>query len=167
MKENELRENTICALCKDRIGKSQVPTFLTVNIKQYKLNHQAITRQSGLESMLGSPVLAQAMGPDEDLATKMQDRTITVCFTCAAMKETTVAEMLTAGIEKDLARDGIPKSEFLPQEEYIIERINTSHTGRILITTALVKKYRELTKDYESTNEEIRAEMISKYSDYI
>lgn len=47
---------------------AQGSIFYRVTIEQCGLDRTAIRRQAGLEMMLGSPALAAAMGPDEDIA---------------------------------------------------------------------------------------------------
>jgi hypothetical protein len=46
----------------------QGPIFYRVTVEQCGLDRHAVQRQAGLEQMLGSPVLAAVMGPDEDIA---------------------------------------------------------------------------------------------------
>lgn len=46
----------------------QGPIFYRVTVEQCGLDRNAIQRQAGLELMLGSPALASAMGPNEDVA---------------------------------------------------------------------------------------------------
>ena len=48
----------------------------------------AVRRQSGLAEMLGgNGLLAQVMGPNEDMADKISETEITVCEKCAQDKE--------------------------------------------------------------------------------
>lgn len=62
----------------------------------------------------------------------------------------------------------VPKVDKLnPDEIWIVDRIEESITGRILIKTHLVNKYRKMTSNYAGTNSEIRSEMLIKYSEYI
>lgn len=55
----------------------QGPIFYRVTVEQCGLDRSAIQRQAGLEMMVGSPVLADALGPDEDIAKILSKQ---VCF---------------------------------------------------------------------------------------
>ncbi len=84
MKEKELRENAECRLCNEKIGKSQIPMFMTVTVKRYALKLDAIMRQQCFAMQLGNNgLIASVMGPDEDLAEIVGENTITVCEKCA------------------------------------------------------------------------------------
>lgn len=86
MKEKELRDMSVCGICKKKIGASGVPMFFRVTIEQYVLDVRAVQRQNALGIMIGAP-LAQVMGPDEDLAKKTHGVKIPVCFKCGTEKE--------------------------------------------------------------------------------
>lgn len=93
MKEKELREVAICAMCENKIGHTGLPLFWRVRIRRYGLKTDAIKRQQGLTMMLdGHALLAQVMGPDEDMAEKILETEITVCEKCA-MDQTCVAAL--------------------------------------------------------------------------
>jgi len=83
MKEKELRKNAICGLCGKKIGDTGLPLFWRVKIERWSLNMDAVIRQQDLTMMLGHAGLAQAMGPDEDMAEKLYEAEITVCENCA------------------------------------------------------------------------------------
>ena len=84
MKERELREVCTCGLCKNKIGTASSLFFMRVNIQRYGLNYDALERQQGLAMQLdGNALLANAMGPDEDMADIICEKTITVCDTCS------------------------------------------------------------------------------------
>ncbi len=51
--------------------------------------------------------------------------------------------------------------------DWICERIITSHTGRVIISTHLIKKYRDIINDHEIPNWEIKDKMINEFGDYI
>lgn len=85
MKEKELRKVSVCRLCDEKIGKSGLPLFMRVSVKRYGLKADAIKRQQGLGMMLGGHgLLAQVMGPNEDMAEIIHENEITVCETCAS-----------------------------------------------------------------------------------
>lgn len=102
MKEKELREAAICGICGDPIGKSGLPMFLRVTVKRYGLEHAALQRQQGLTMMLGGEAaLASVMGPDQDLATLLDERTITVCEAKCAQTHPLFYEVLLGGDDED------------------------------------------------------------------
>ncbi len=91
MKEAELREVSTCSLCNKKIGASGMPFFWRVRVERYGLKMDALSRQQGLGMMLGGHgLLAQVMGPDEDIAEKISSIEITVCEDCST-KHTCVA----------------------------------------------------------------------------
>lgn len=55
------------------------------------------------------------------------------------------------------------------KEEYnwFLERLDTSHTGRTLVSAQLVKKFKKLSEDEYSDNVEIRNYIISYFSNVI
>lgn len=53
------------------------------------------------------------------------------------------------------------------EKNWITERIETSHTGRIIIRQNLVKKYRKIIGDYHSPNWKIRDIMIREFESKI
>lgn len=84
MKETELRKHAICDNCKKPIGHTQLPLFWTVTIDRWGIDLQAMRRQSGLSMLLGSTNLAQVMGADEDMATRILGPVeLTLCEECA------------------------------------------------------------------------------------
>lgn len=85
MKEKELRKFAICIVCKKPFGHTGLPLFWRLTIERHGVNRQAIQRQDGLAALLGgSSLLAQVMGPDEEMTTPMVEPiTVTVCEKCA------------------------------------------------------------------------------------
>lgn len=81
MKEAELREHATCHACNEKIGSTGLPIFYTVTRKTYGLDLNATQRQQGLGLMIGGQ-LAQVMGPDEDLASVIDETEITLCAHC-------------------------------------------------------------------------------------
>lgn len=94
MKEKELRECAICAVCGKKICACGIPVFYRLTVARYGVNAKAIRRQAGLEMVLGgNAVLAQAMGPDEEMTTTLvEPNTITVCDACST-KPLMIAEL--------------------------------------------------------------------------
>ncbi len=93
MKESELREVAKCVICGKGIMHSGLPLFYRVRIVRYGLKMNAIKRQQGMAEMLdGHALLAEIMGPNEDMAEQILSKEITVCETCS-VKQTSVAEL--------------------------------------------------------------------------
>ena len=60
--------------------------------------------------------------------------------------------------------------EIQKQKDWIYERIETSHTGKVIIKDYLIKKYRKLTDDVScigAPNWFVRTKMIEEFKDYI
>lgn len=85
MKEAELRKHADCSVCGRPIGASGLPLFWTVRLERWGLDVGAMARQDGLAALLGgSSRLAQVMGTNADMATRIGDPVVaTVCETCA------------------------------------------------------------------------------------
>ncbi len=101
MKERELRKHANCSLCGNKIMASGVPLFWRVTFEQFGVDAKAVMRQTGLTMMLGgNAVIAQAMGPDEEMAVPvMEPVTITVCATCSTGDSRCVAALAERGRE--------------------------------------------------------------------
>lgn len=83
MKERELREHSVCCVCKQKIGRGG-PTFSILSFDVYTLNIEALQRQQGLTMFLGgSASLAQVMGPNEDMADLVSSTKFTLCGNCS------------------------------------------------------------------------------------
>ena len=96
MKEKELRAHATCSLCRKKIGASGLPLFYRLTVERFGVDLHAVRRQSGLEMLLGGAVhIAQAMGPDEEMATPVMDKLVlVVCEPCStAMRPCCVAEL--------------------------------------------------------------------------
>ncbi len=83
MKESELRKVAECRICHKKIGPSGIPLFWRIRFERYGLKSDVIQRHQGL---------AAVMGPDEDMADRIDSFEITVCETCAG-KNTSVYQM--------------------------------------------------------------------------
>jgi hypothetical protein len=83
MREEELREHATCSKCGLKIGHTGLPLFWTVKVQRFGLDAGAMQRQHGLAAIVGSAVLARAMGPDEELAKSVMDPVeLTLCEEC-------------------------------------------------------------------------------------
>ena len=71
-----------CIVCGEGVAHDNNLIFYRVRLTRLMINPSAIRRQAGLEMMLGSPALAQVMGPDEDLATEMDEQEALICQDC-------------------------------------------------------------------------------------
>jgi hypothetical protein len=90
MKEEELRKHTKCSVCGKGIGHTGLPYFWMLTVERYGINFEAMKRQDGLAAYLGHTGLAEALGPNEDMAEKIMDTvTLTLCEDCA-MKQLTI-----------------------------------------------------------------------------
>jgi hypothetical protein len=84
MKEKELRELATCSLCDKKIGETGLPLFYKLTVERFGLDLNACRRRMGLDLMIGSPVLAMAFSPDEDLAQSLHGPvTYSVCELCS------------------------------------------------------------------------------------
>lgn len=86
MKERELRAAADCAICGKPFGHTGLPMFWRVTIERHGVLLDRMKRQDGLAAMLGgNSLLAQVMGPDEEMTTPLLGPvTVTVCEHCAA-----------------------------------------------------------------------------------
>lgn len=95
MKERELRAHSDCSLCGNKIGHTGLPLFWRLTVERFGIDVNAVRRQDGLTAVLGGHVaIAQAMGPDDDMATPlMEPLTLTVCESCACHSGLPVAAL--------------------------------------------------------------------------
>ena len=83
LKELELRQQ--CGACGQGICNNNSMTLYKVSLELHVIDYGAIRRQSGLETMMGgAAVLAQVMGPNEDMTEFMGRKELLVCQVCAA-----------------------------------------------------------------------------------
>jgi len=105
MRELELRQHAVCNLCRRKIGASGLPLFWRVTIERFGVDLRAIERQDGLGACLSNSMLANMMGPDEDLAKQMMDPVkLTICETCAAEDNRPLMVLADCG-PKERSRD--------------------------------------------------------------
>lgn len=87
MKRKELLQHTTCSLCRRKIGATGLPLFWVVRVERHGIKLDAVRRQDGLAGFLGSPALADVMGPGEELTeVLMPTVTLTVCEPCSTDK---------------------------------------------------------------------------------
>lgn len=99
MKQTEFQK---CALCGQGVMHSSQITFYRVSIEHMVVNVGAVRRQAGLEMMLGSPMLAHAMGAQEDMAKAVSPPcTVLVCQECGITQERPVASLYEAAQSPD------------------------------------------------------------------
>ncbi len=93
MKQRDIKP---CLLCGKGVMHSNQLTFYRLRVEHMVCNLPAIRRQAGLEMMMGgNALIANVMGPDEDMAKPVcEPETIVVCQECGMMKDTPVAVML-------------------------------------------------------------------------
>jgi len=110
MKEKELREAAVCAVCHQPFGHTGLPFFWRVTIERFGVDIRAVQRQDGLAAMIGSSLIANVMGADEELAKPfMEPVKITVCEECS-----TENIMIAALVE--MGEDGPHKTDETPGE---------------------------------------------------
>src|SRR4051812_43025168 len=82
LKQEDLRP---CSFCGKGVMHTGIPQFFRVTIERMVANRQAITRQHGLEMMMGgNALLANIMGPNEDMAEVLDSvQNALVCHACA------------------------------------------------------------------------------------
>src|SRR5699024_4979338 len=82
MKQRELKN---CASCGQGVMHDGCPLFFRISVEEHNVDLNAVQRQAGLEVALGSPDLAQIMGPDADISKKISEQQgLIVCFECAS-----------------------------------------------------------------------------------
>lgn len=83
MKAQEIIKVAKCANCGNPFGKTGAPFFYRVSIETFGVDFAAMRRYDGLAMMMGSTALANAMGPDEDIALPVGEPVkVTLCSDC-------------------------------------------------------------------------------------
>jgi len=78
LKERDLQR---CASCGNR---HEAAVLYRVTVETFGLDLGAIRRQIGLGMMMGgNAAIAQVMGPDEDMAKRIDTSTVILCLDCA------------------------------------------------------------------------------------
>jgi hypothetical protein len=80
------KDFTPCHLCGKGVMHAGHPLFLRISIDRMGVNRKAVEQAHGLELMMGgNALLANVMGPNEDLATVIDGKhDMLVCSTCAS-----------------------------------------------------------------------------------
>ncbi len=88
MKEKELRERAVCNSCGKKVGACGSPFIWTVKIERHMVDMAPMKRQDGLTAMLGgNAMLANVMGMDEAMTTRISSSDRTVCDDCAMLTD--------------------------------------------------------------------------------
>jgi hypothetical protein len=103
-------EITKCVLCGNGLARGGAICFYRVRVEQFVFDARAIDRRHGLETFFGGggpgAALAQAMGPDEDLAKQMSDsKPRLVCQSCALETACALPRVLDAAGEEGKDRE--------------------------------------------------------------
>lgn len=74
-----------CAACGKGVLHTGVPLAWRVTIERFGLDRRAIDQQHGLELLIGDPRIAHVMGPDGDLAKRIDSPDVQLlCEQCFA-----------------------------------------------------------------------------------
>ena len=112
MKEKELRQLAVCKGCGKKLGASfrdnhTLPMFWKITAERFIIDDGAMKRQAGLEMMLNGHVgLAQAMGPDEDMAKRIMEPVILCLCEHCAVSERQIIGALAMDVEKEDEDEG-------------------------------------------------------------
>lgn len=71
IKRKELKP---CAICGHGVMRAGIPIFYRITVETFFIDLRAVQRQHELEMMIGNPAIAHAMGPDADLAKRLEER---------------------------------------------------------------------------------------------
>ena len=77
------------------------PLFYQFSIKHMMINVGAVHRQSGFDRMMGNPMIASIMGPNEDMATQLNDGDVLLCQECAVNSDVSIAELLEVALNSE------------------------------------------------------------------
>lgn len=82
-----------CALCRKGVMHANDITFYRVRIERFVVDLNAVQRAHGMEMMMGgNAVIANVMGPNEDLAKLFTGpHEILICSSCALRDKTPIA----------------------------------------------------------------------------
>jgi len=74
--------------------------FYRIKLETLLINFDAVRRQAGMEMMMGNPMLAQVMGPDEDLATSVIEHEMLICAGCFLNVDNRLANLLDIELDE-------------------------------------------------------------------
>lgn len=81
MKQTEIKP---CCRCGKGVMHTGLPLLWQLTIQRMQIDVGAVRRQHGLEMMLGSPLLAFHMGPQENMVKPLLEaHTVWLCEACA------------------------------------------------------------------------------------
>lgn len=92
LKRSQIEKVIRCIRCGKKLGHAL--TFMVLRLDRFMFNHRAIQRQHGLELVVGNAAIAQALGPDEELAVAIVDRPVEV----GVCQDCTIEPMILAGV---------------------------------------------------------------------
>lgn len=97
-----------CLICGNGVMHCRSPLFYRIKIDHMMMDLKAVQRAQGLEMMMGGgvegSVIANAMGPDEDLAFRFSGDTFLICQECS-IKDISISR-LCEYIEEKKDREG-------------------------------------------------------------
>lgn len=93
MKQKDFKK---CVLCNKGMMNGGAIHFYRIRLENFIINIDAVRRQAGMEMMMGSPTIAQAMGPDEDMATSMGEQEMLICANCFLNSDVRLFSLLNA-----------------------------------------------------------------------
>ena len=100
------KDFTMCLCCGKGVAHAGDLTFLRIHIDYMMLNPRAITRQHGLEQMVGNAALAAVLGPNEDMAARIGSGEGLICGTCMLKPESLATPFSFFEMAQDMATSG-------------------------------------------------------------
>ena len=82
MKEEELRKHCTCRICKEKIGQKVIPCLWKIHAERHVIDGRAIKAHAGLEAIVGSPMIASVMSPNQDMTQCMSSMDVMICDEC-------------------------------------------------------------------------------------
>ena len=79
----ELRKHAKCDICGEKIGSTGVPLFFVVKVDEYMIDMVKVQKQTALSTMMGNSIVANIMGVDDEMASVVKSKEITVCSNCS------------------------------------------------------------------------------------
>lgn len=81
--DREIQSFVACSRCKHPIAHKGIPTFYTVEIKQFAINEQAIRRRDANVRFMGTASGSAALGFNDSMAVQVPFNVrFAVCITC-------------------------------------------------------------------------------------
>lgn len=75
-----------CCICNKGVMNQGIPIFLRITVERFGVDRAAVDRAHGMELMMGgNALLANIMGPDENLAKKIDgEKDLLICHGCSS-----------------------------------------------------------------------------------